>query len=203
MSGLARSRGFSLVEVLVALALFSLLFLVISDGLALSVRALDRVEVAADRLEIRRSLDMALRRQIETMHPGAGGTGVQARIEFDGDTTRMSFLNLGPPGAPGLARLRLRLDDSAGERRLVLERFPAIGGVGRPASEAVILAGGVRRFALAYYGVLPPETASRWHEAWRAAPALPELIRVTIGLGDGADPWPDLVVAPKARFAAR
>lgn len=202
MSQRADSGGFSLIEVLVALALFSLLFLVLSDGLSLGVRALDRIEVAADRLEIRRSLDAALRRELETLHPGAGGTGEQARIAFDGEATAMSFLSLGPPGAPGLARLRLRFEASPQGRRLVLERFPAFGSAQAP-TETTILADQVQGFALAYYGALGPDPTPRWHESWRAAPALPELIRIMLTLGDGSDPWPDLVVAPKARFAAR
>ena len=202
MSPRAGSGGFSLIEVLVALALFSLLFLVLSDGLSLGVRALDRIEVAADRLEIRRSLDATLRRELETLHPGAGGTGEQARIAFDGEATAMSFLSLGPPGAPGLARLRLRFESGPQGRRLMLERFPAFGSTQAPI-ESTILSDQVQGFALAYYGVLSPDPTPRWYQTWREAPALPELIRVTLTLGHGSDPWPDLIVAPKARFAAR
>ena len=64
MSARARPDGFTLVELLIALALTGIVSLLMLSGTRFAALGLDRVAAQADRLEARRNLDELLRREL-------------------------------------------------------------------------------------------------------------------------------------------
>ena len=66
-----RQRAFTLIEVLVALALVGLVSLLMLHGIGFAARGLDRLSHHADRLDERRNLEMLLRRAFASVVPTA------------------------------------------------------------------------------------------------------------------------------------
>jgi prepilin-type N-terminal cleavage/methylation domain-containing protein len=192
-----RQAGFSLVEVLVALALTALVMVVLFAGVGLGLRGIGSVEGAAGDLDTRRNLEAVLRRQLAAAYPGFGP--LTREPGFVGAPQAVSFLALNGPDGPGLARVWLVLEDGNDGRRLVLSRTRPGGGLVR-----AVLARHVASFRLAYLGAPNREAGRGWHDRWEGSRNLPELVRVSLRLaGDGEGRWPDEVVRLWASEAIR
>lgn len=171
-----RRRGFTLVEILVALALAGLVMLVLSGGLAISLRGFAGFAGATARIDERRQVAFWLRREIEAaLPPDLGGA---ARRPFSGDGDSLRFLALTGDGA-GLAATSLTLEpggDPARGSRLVLARQPADGGL----AARIVLAHDLGGLVLSYWGRAEGEEAARWHDVWSDPRRLPALVRVAV-----------------------
>jgi prepilin-type N-terminal cleavage/methylation domain-containing protein len=180
--------GFTLVEVLVALALSALVSLILMNGIRLATTGLDRETRVAERLDTRQSLDDLLRRTLGSaaLVPRlAGGT-------FNGGATAVEFLGLAEDGGPGLYRIDLGIDGKRGDRPLILRRRLA-APAGAPRDATSIVATRVRDFRLAYFGADAASATPNWHDSWQQLNVLPRMVRVTLD-SDGDPPRPPLVV---------
>ena len=188
---MSRRNGFTLLEVLAALAVLGLL----SGLLAASVRLVLRARTTEARVLHQRedldATDRTLRTLIAGMEPGAIG----AAPLIAGSADRLAFSAVLPQGAgiPGAADLLLAV---APDHRLVLRYTPHRHvrplGPPPPVHEATLLEG-VTRLDLAYWPRTPPWG---WIGTWDG-PLLPALVRIRIVLPAG-DPrhWPEIVAAP-------
>lgn len=184
-------RGFTLLEVLVALAVLGLLLGLLGSFLHLGLRAWrteTRVRVARADLD---AVDRTLRGLLTTMD--AGSVSVPPLLQ--GGADRLAFSAKLPEGAgmDGEADWLLAVDAA---HRLVLRWTPHRHvrplGPPPPAAQATLLEG-VERLDLAYWPRLPPWG---WRTAW-SGPGLPGLVRVRVRFPEGdARHWPDIVAAP-------
>ena len=117
-------RGFTLIELLVALALVAALLGVLFSGIGLGVKSMTRLDDQVARIEARRSLAFALRREIAATYPATEGR--VAAATFVGQPAAMSFLSLGAGASAGYTRVWLMLEDAADGSRVV---FEAHGGI--------------------------------------------------------------------------
>ncbi len=191
-----RERGFTLIELLVALALSAALLAVLFSGISLGVKGMARLDDQVARIEARRQLAFALRRELAAAYPASEGPAAAAT--FVGQPAALSFLSLAGGAGPGYARVWLMIEDAragaAGGRNLVLMRRAQAPGQWF-GLERVVLARGVADFKLAYFGATVPSEAPAWHDRWEGHRAAPELVRVSLALtSDGAYRWPDAVV---------
>lgn len=198
----ARSRGVTLVEMLVALALLGMMATLALGGLRLGVRTWDTVGRRAEaesrgqiiRSFLRRTLSQAL---IATRVDADG----KPQTAFVGDAESLSLVaplasHLGL-GGPQSIRLSVEEADEPGKgRRLVLTRtlfYPR--GIETESGEAerhVLLEGLVQaRFA---YLRVSEGGAREWVGEWSDESTLPLLLRLTIERQGNGSPWPDLVV---------
>ncbi len=183
-----RQAGFTLIEVLVALALSALVSLVLLHGIRLAAAGLDRHTRAAERLDARQSLDEILRRTF-------GGASLVPRMlggEFNGKPDAVEFLAVAEDGGPGLYRIDLAVDRARRDRPLILRRELA-APAGDPRAATSIVAGKVRDFRLAYFGADAASATPTWHDSWQQLNILPLMIRVMLDI-DGEPPHPPLVV---------
>lgn len=158
--------GFTLVELLIALALAAIVSLLAVSATRFAAMGLDRVSVAAQRLETRRNLEAMLRQSLEMTFIAPSLPNLPP---LEGDSGRVTWLALAEDGAAGLYRDELRLDGSA----LVLLRRPEQGGA---ETRAVLAPRASLR--LSYF-----DTA--WQDAWRGKAAPPRLVRIALDIGDG------------------
>lgn len=179
-----RDAGFTLVELLVALALSALVSLVLLHGIRLAAAGLDRHTRASERLDARQSLDDLLRRTLGS----AAAIPRTAGGEFDGQPNRLEFLAVAEDGGPGLYRVDLAIDRG----RVTLRRELA-APQGDPRAAASVLAGSIRDFRLAYFGVDAANSTPAWHDSWQQLGTLPLMVQVTLDR-DGDPPRPPLVV---------
>lgn len=181
--------GFTLVEVLVSLALIALITIFVANGFdhTRRVATLSEELDGAMTLEAVRSY---LAHSLANAHapppregddrpaaPFAGGTEAIAYLApFDG------LLDRG-----GLYRIAL----AGGDRQIVLSRepFPAAGVPGdRP---RILQAGGLE---LRYWGLAEGEAAPRWHQVWESQATLPVLMEIRLEPAARRAVWPPLVV---------
>jgi len=197
--------GFTLLELLIGVAVLGLLMAMLFGGLRLASHQVESRTARLDRAArialvqsfMRRSLADARPMEIEAQSGGLGGAA--SALAFDGGGDEIEFVGLAPESAQsgglellgiGLVRrgaagstlsLRMRAYDAGG------------GGASAPLRETTLLSG-VTRARFAYFGVSSGETVPRWHESWREAPYLPALVRLSLTLS-GGETVPDLVVA--------
>ena len=173
-----RDTGFTLIEVLVALALTALVSVLLLHGIGLAVAGLDRHTRQAERLDDRRSLDELLRRVL-----GAATAG-----GFAGRPDGVRFLSLAEDGGPGF----YRVDIVRSGRKVILRRRLA-GPSGDPHVAESVLAAEATDFRLAYFGATAAADEPAWHDSWEGLAAPPRAVRMILDTA-GGPPRPPLVV---------
>lgn len=193
-----RAAGFTLVELLVVLAIFGLMAALLSGGLHSLGRS---VGTGTDRLDRTAQLTLTsnfLHRVVADARPLPAPAGSGAL--FDGGESTLHFVGAPPAtlAKGGFHTLLLDVEPQGARRQLVL-RSQALGDSKDPSRSILIddIAGA--RFA--YFGRTTSAEPPGWHDRWSGASGLPELIRLRLTFPDGASA-PDLVIAPRPAEAA-
>jgi general secretion pathway protein J len=192
----ADRRGFTLFEVLIALAVFGLLVVGLTQGTRMGLAGLRSQARASDAQADLDAVDRVLRQLIGTIDPG---TQLKGPPVFEGERHRAVFIASLPAGdgaSPSLRAHVLVLVDA--RRRLVLRWYPYYDTELQqlPARETVLLSD-VERIDLSYWA------ASGWADRWDRADTLPDLLRLHIVFpADDRRRWPDVVVPTNARSPA-
>jgi general secretion pathway protein J len=200
----ATTRGFTLLELLVAMTLLALLAGLLFGGLSFGVRVWEKGDAELEKLAelqiaqglIRRVISRALLSDLPR------GENEDAAI-FEGTADGLLFVGPAPaqslPG--GFYRLSLRGDDVEGKRRLVMTwRLPVPDDKGPRADEdenLVVLVDGVADVTFAYFGAGDEDGEPGWRDRWEGVLGLPRLVRIDVTFRDGdARVWPKLIAAP-------
>ena len=193
-----REEGFTLVEMLVSLALLGLATLLVVQGFTASRGAWRRLEARDRSAETVASAQTRLRDRLEQMSVQARFETTRPYIDFDGENDRLEFLAeplLGEAVGP-ITRQRLSLTPDG---TLVLA--PGTND-GRPAPSDVLL-GDVAGLEIDYFGADAPGGSATWRDAWTREPGPPELVRVRVAFPRGdRRTWPELIVRPAAMVDA-
>jgi general secretion pathway protein J len=182
----AVARGFTLVELLVAMALAGLVLLALFGGMAIAVRGVAQLASGSERVDERRQLALWLRREIEVaLPPDRGGL---ARLPFVGEAAALRFLTIDAAGATEVSlALEAALDGTSG--RLVLVRRPLDGGL--PAR--VVLARDLASLRFSYWGRHAEAEGARWADSWSDPREVPVLVRVAITRSGAEEALPIVV----------
>ena len=203
-----RQRGLTLLEMLIALVLMSLLLVLLFGGLRLASRSWDAGDAYGTRVEQMQLVENFLRRRISEVFPyRLRSNPNQPNAVFLGYAAASQGVQFVAPmpaaGARGgLYILRVGLAPSKHGQALMLWRTPLgaaqPGDAGDSAANApVILADRVGSVEFAYFGTPSGSNAPpAWHAEWQDATQPPRLVRMRLTLADGSR-WPDLVVAPR------
>lgn len=196
MRGSRRARGptagFTLLELLVALAVLGFLMAGLQQGLRFGLAAWDGQTRVMERRGDIDAVDRALRRLLERAMPGGSGPltpglrGGGAALQWLTDLPVGAETGFSPQAEAALGV------DAAG--RLVLRwrtwRHLRPLAPPPPPTETVLLEG-LSRLELSYW------SRGTWLGAW-TQPELPQLIRLRLVFPEGdARRWPDIVVAPR------
>uniref|UniRef100_B0T7N4 General secretion pathway protein J n=1 Tax=Caulobacter sp. (strain K31) TaxID=366602 RepID=B0T7N4_CAUSK len=193
-----RLAGYTLIELLVALAVVGLLSLMLLTGLSRGNRTWIRMDHAATRVEGVEAAQALLRARLQHAWPATLYNMQPPGPDFDGEATRLIFL--APPAArdgPGaLRRFRLELEPSGD---LVLASVSDVALTPRGPETRDVLLRGVQAISLNYFGAIEPDPTPHWRERWSQRPRMPSLVRVRLRFGAGDRRlWPDLIVHPLA-----
>jgi general secretion pathway protein J len=185
-----RTAGFTLLEILVALAVFGFLLAGLSQTVRFGLTAWRQEARLSDGKTDLEAVDRSLRSIVENLAPGDDA----AEPSIDGSADSLTGVTrLRVPGS-GLTPVPVEAGLAVSDRRLVLRWRPYHHGAAlvtppRPAETELI--GGIAQFRIEYWKS-PGVWVSRWHD-----PELPLLIRFRVTRSDAqSSRWPDIVVAP-------
>ena len=198
-------RGFTLLELTIALTLLGLMASVLVGSVALSASSWDAGETKAVEVAEMRQTQEFLRGQLTALYPQRIKKAAELPLMFAGEREEIRYAAALPPrvieGGVYFFRLALEHDGSAGE--LVLERvIPAPDAAELPAFEGAersVLARGIAELRVAYFGRDPGAALANepsWRDRWDDRQRPPELVRIDVKPERGA-PWPTLVVEPR------
>ena len=203
--------GFTLIEVMLAMTLLSIMMVLLFGTLRISAQSWDAGEKKIARVEEAAVVFRFFQRHLTTARPvwqqSADGQSVVAAAKavnafsFQGTATSLRFVSTFPASAkrPGLQWFSIDPAEPQGVEYAVkvaiVPFFPAADGQIRPPEEELLL-GHVTGFRLAYFGWDQPGQAGYWHDRWSDRKALPALVRVSIARSDESF-WPEMVFALK------
>ena len=201
------ARGFTMIELMIALVLLALMSAVLFGSLNLAGRSSDAGTAKAEASSGMRLASEYLRTQLAAQHPQRMRKIQEFPLLFGGDADQLRYAAPlpGRVGLGGVWYYRLKLATVAGRQKpsLILERvIPDISAPDRPDfadAEHSVLADDVKELKLSYYGVntgAGVDEAPTWRDQWDDPQLLPQLIRVDVTPEKGSA-WPPLVIAPR------
>jgi general secretion pathway protein J len=211
-----RQRGFTLLEILIAMTLLGLLMAMLFGGLRLGTRAWEASDVRSADLARLEAVQGFIRRALTGAYPlaGTGDDDAKRRIAFTGGAQAVAFTALMPAhfGVGGFYTITLAVEDGVDDKRLVFRRQlfqsgaeesspPAAAGADEEKEK--VLLDGFSKAEFSYFGIADNDEAPAWHADWKDQKTLPDLVRFSVSFADkDKRAWPDLVVAPQISAAA-
>ncbi|URL58227.1 prepilin-type N-terminal cleavage/methylation domain-containing protein [Luteibacter flocculans] len=193
-----RAAGFSLMEVLAALALLTIVLLGVYSGISTATRIVRSGNQAIERMDEIRSAQNFLRAELaQALIIPFGQNDDGDPIVFGGTEKTLRFV-APMPGylsklGPQLQTVSL-VDDDHGAYRLEvsLALLPPDGTDPQPIGEPEVLMRGIRKGAFAYRGVDEQNRPGDWQDTWDDGRRTPSLVRLTLDV-DGNVAFPTLV----------
>lgn len=191
--------GFTLVELLIAIALFGLILTGLYSGLRMATRASDAGEAHATDSDELRAVMGFLRFELGQVYPLVFSDEDDQQVIFEGEPDRLMFVarlpqHRGVEGAYLISlvadqdRLVLRYRLTKPDRAYLFES----GDVGKE----VVLVPGVENVGFSYYG--KRGRSARFYSRWDDPERLPKLLRMRIRPKGRGVHWPDLIVPIRA-----
>ncbi|MGB7949855.1 MAG: type II secretion system protein GspJ [Candidatus Binatia bacterium] len=189
-------KGFTLVEVILALTIFALMGTVLYGAFSLSHSAVERSQRSFERSQKLRSVDETLGSYIRSAYPYRSSPQGSA-IVFSGQQAELTFVSSFSlaMGGRGMAIVRLFWegdDDRAGKLRLEEETPVRIAGEDfnkeqQGIRNSMVVLEGLKELRMTY---LDPESdQEKWEESWDAQERnrLPRAVRVHYRTGEGRE----------------
>ncbi len=199
MNPAARS-GFTLVEMLVGLALLGLMTLLLFGALRFSIRSWDRAEIKTLQVVDLRIVEAVLRREIAKAFPLRIGQANENKIAFEGDSRQVHFVTALPAhlsgGGQSLVALELAEDRTEARQNppgkaLVLKHvipdgetrdFSALDN-----SDRSVLLKGLEDVEFAFLGQDSDQTEASWRNQWTSSARTPALLRIKLKFAGNDD----------------
>jgi general secretion pathway protein J len=207
----ARESGFSLVEMLVALAVTGFTALLLATAVGRIEGVVHTGRAATHSLADTAGAQLALRERLERILPVPDPQNPASAVDFRGQGGVMEWVGTPVDAAAPDALWRYRLARSADGRVSLYYRSSLDP---EAESHALSFAGwsvtplleGTADFELAYFGRAPGPGAFggagiglAWQRTWTSRRSLPQLVRVVVRYPEGdRRPWVDLIIHPRA-----
>lgn len=190
-----RQIGFTLLELVIAITLMSLVLIMLYSGLRLGLNSSESGEQRAEATDQLRLIHEFLRRQLaQSMTVYQANAQNEQIVVFSGSANRIEFVApmLAQLGQGGLYRMRIEAID--GRLWVRWRLYQPNDGEGSEEHEKMLL-DQVSAIEWAYFGQEREndQEPPRWRSEWTSPERRPSLVR--LNLRQAAQNWPDLVVS--------
>lgn len=190
------NRGFTLLELLVGMAVFALLAGIVLGGIRLGVKSWDAAAARSEAVDEMRVVHTLLRRQLSSALPLATSRAGGWNLVSEGDAESLRFVSELPGyvSGGGIHLVTLELTGGVDGDDLVLRWRPLHALELSDSQDEAVLASNVSKLRLQYFGARTRNALPEWRESWRDLRTMPLLISVGVEQQD-KDAWPELMVA--------
>jgi general secretion pathway protein J len=201
-----RNRGFTLIEVLIAMTLLSLMVVLLFGSLKICADSWEKGESKIAQVNEVAVVYHFFQRHLAVAKPLRNNSQDDNRLTFQGGNQTVQFVSEFPASAgkavPQLFALELK--EQAGERLIQVTLTPffaaAEGQDFTPAPETITLVNQVKNFTLAYFGAEDNAEdgvgSGIWQSEWLDRNSQPQLVKINIELENGIF-WPEMIIALK------
>ena len=192
--------GFTLLEVLVGITIFSLVIVVLYAGYGLGIRSWESGERTQTAVSDLRLAGSFVRRHAAQAFPLAVSKSNAWRLWFEGEPERLVFVTSMPAylGQGGLYEMTLNVDQQQDGTALMVSRrlLHPDAEPGRPGvdDQPRPLVADLEAAQFAYFGVTGDDGEASWHARWVDRQRLPRLVRLRLRsrvIGE----WPEIIIA--------
>ncbi|MCH9696867.1 MAG: prepilin-type N-terminal cleavage/methylation domain-containing protein [Gammaproteobacteria bacterium] len=198
-----QAKGFTLVEVLIALTLLGIMMTLFMSSFRAGVRNWEAGESLASATGDRFVVQNFLRSYLENARPVIDDFTEENESEFSfrGDNHSVIFVAGLPANQDkgGLWRFSIGLDKEGRSKELVVNVEPFYPELDEDAelSETLTLLSNIERFDVYYFGKdQPTDQDEDWNEDWEDKNELPSLIKIDLQIKDQKQ-WPEIIIAPQ------
>jgi general secretion pathway protein J len=189
-----RAAGFTLIELVVAMALLGVMMLLLYSGLSFALRSWDAGEINGRRTADRRIGENFLRRELAELFPMRFKDPMLVKVAFLGEAQKLRFVSSRPAGITkaGLSLVGVEVENGSSprERHLVMRRAMPdddakdFGPLDH--AERTVLIEDVDSVQFDYFGTETDFTDPKWYDAWPYPSRIPRLVRLRIRSADGS-----------------
>jgi general secretion pathway protein J len=196
----APRSGFTLIEMLVGLALLGLMTLLLFGALRFSIRSWDRAELKTMQVVDLRIVEGVLRREIGKAFPLRIGQANENKIAFEGDGRQVRFVSALPAHLSGgglslvaleLVEDRSQVKQDAPVKALVLKHVIPDGETrdfsALDKSDSSVLLKGLEDVEFTFFGRDNDQTEASWRNQWISSARIPALMRIKLKFAGNDD----------------
>lgn len=217
-----RHHGFTLIEVLLAMTLLSIMVVLLFGSLSICAKSWEQGESKITEVnEVATALNF-FQRHLAPAIPvwddfnAKEGLTAPSRLEegalvenktlsFQGKRNALKFVSVFPAsaGRTGMQLFSVQQQEQDGEQIVNVSLtpfFPVAEGEQWQQEEAVLVRH-VSDFKLAYFGAANDPNESSWQDEWLEKDVQPRLVKISISTSNGVF-WPEMVIALKVAGAA-
>lgn len=199
MTGSHHVRGFTLLEVIVAVTIFSLVILLLFAGYRLGIRGWESGQRMHDAISELRLAGDFMHKYASQAFPLAVSQNNSWRLWFEGESQRLEFITAMPQhlGEGGVYAMALTVEETEEGSSLMVARrllHPEVAA-GRPGVDDPprVLLKDLESARFEYYGARGEREEASWHRRWVNEQRLPFLVRLRLE-SKRVGEWPALVV---------
>ena len=195
-----RADGFTLIEVVIAMALLATIMVLLYSGLTFALRSWDAGDANGRRVADRRLGENFLRREMTELFPMRWKDATTVKFAFEGEQRHLRFVSSRPAGLQkgGLSLVSLEVQDGDERRRHLMMRRAqpddeAVDFAPLEKAEPVLLIADVESAQFSYFGAESDFAEPSWTDSWPHKAQIPLLVRLRVKMTDGRV-LPDFVI---------
>ncbi|HSS29036.1 MAG TPA: prepilin-type N-terminal cleavage/methylation domain-containing protein [Usitatibacter sp.] len=186
-------RGFTLIEMLIALVLLAAMMSLLYSGVNFGLRSWDAADVNGRRTADRRIGENFLRRELTQLFPMRFKDPMTLKFAFSGEREQLRFVSSRPAGVTqgGLSLVGIDVEEGDGRTRNLVMRRAMPDDAAKDfgpldAAKPTVLLEGIDAVAFSYFGSENDFTDPQWYDTWTFDGHIPALVRISMRAADGS-----------------